>query len=153
MEERYLSILVKGLWPSPAWRWAPADKWWTTGILSLSRRGKIMRNRWSTDRCSPENCVSSCSEIPVDREFESHQPHVFSLILLLCTHSFKTLLHTRFLLFPVTLIHFSVHVVMIILALLFVLIILFLFVLIILFLFVLVILALLFVLIHLTLKH
>jgi hypothetical protein len=25
-EDEYFNILVKGLWPSPAWRWAPADK-------------------------------------------------------------------------------------------------------------------------------
>jgi hypothetical protein len=25
-ENEYLNILGKGLWPSPAWRWAPADK-------------------------------------------------------------------------------------------------------------------------------
>ena len=50
-ENEYFNILVKGLWPSPAWRWAPADKWWTTGLLSFSRRSKTMRSRWSTDSC------------------------------------------------------------------------------------------------------
>jgi hypothetical protein len=40
--------------------------------------------RWSTEMgCyGGEIAVrTSVSEIPVDREFESHQPHIFSLVL------------------------------------------------------------------------
>ena len=40
--------------------------------------------RWSTEMGFYSGAIAvrtSVSEIPVDREFESHQPHIFSLVL------------------------------------------------------------------------
>ena len=80
--------MTRGLWPSPEWRRAPAVfaflccRWWTMGLLNWSFR-YLRKEHWDWFLVFDDDPLEHwcMSERPVDREFKSHQPHIFSKIL------------------------------------------------------------------------